>query len=1610
MNLLAIVCVAHVLPQNSQGATGKDSNTRSSRKDNRARIKPRQSRTSRPRTVSSNSNKNIPSLNRKSKKELFAAVSAYGQKLDKNASLLDKMLGTLKSPDHLSSVAKFLGKTSGELRKIIIEGAWQDEKANQNLEIGEIDSVEFAENILLRLIDSNIQDQIKERDNTSKGGRLRAKEYIAAIEKSSQDIGVKPDKLNAWTADLIERLYTEHKELLEEAITDHSFLPNSDLWISPFYDGTQKHSAKKIINSYAHAAGLTPREAKVELSNHQPRPKTLTKVATSLDVKREELLDYINKNNWDLSSQKKAAQKIKIDDKVSLASLIEDYARTSNESLSTILFEDNWQPEPGALRDLATLHDLSPSDVLEKLNDRTWIRDPSTKDDFIESGSKRSKIRPKRSIQKSIELLSEKPWSGSIPTKLAEFWIREQATMRAGLSDDLVSKILKTTVTTNQADTSPKQSSATRPQPSSAQAKTATPSAATPKAKPKTETALEQFQKMIGLESAKRAVEEILDTVETDKAKVNSGMAKRPRKYHFRFEGNPGTGKTTVARLMAKALKEIGYTKSDVFKEFTASDLKSEGRDAFRKAIKEAEGGIIFIDEIYDLDPDNDRDGKKIASELLTSLTNTNVTFIVAGYPKETEEFIASNDGFERRFTHVVPFDDYTNKELGDIMHLMVDAEDMKIDDTMVKQVVQKITRLRGKGFGNAGEVERSIARAILRQSKRVKNDDLLGDRASLESFTRSDFGLIPPGHNLKALDQFDELVGLEPVKENVRNFVDVLSVTAMRGDQNLTTKSPILHALYTGNPGTGKTTVAEIYGKALYEMGYLSSGEVIRVSRDELVSEIFGETAKNVKKIIARAKGKVLLIDEAYSLYKDANDSYGKEAIDTLVNNMKGNGGDDFAVVLAGYRKRTLKLFDVNDGMESRFPKSNHFDFPDYSQNELKKILKLVAKKEKYDFDDDAVDAFMKKLALQRKGRFFGNARAVNTIFDESQKRQSKRLVAQRNNTGQTPSESDLKRIVRLDVLGEEDPVDSAANALEGLIGLKQVRSKIKEFQATINQARKRKIDPFKLLPPYFLYSGNPGTGKTTVAKRFGKVFKDLGYLESDEVIRLDGQDLLAGYLGQTGNKTKELFESAIGKTLFIDEAYVLADAGDRYKKDAVDRLVSLLTEYEGQLVVVLAGYQEPLQDLLRMNDGLPRRFSQNIIFEDFTVNECLEIFDIPIKEVKSTLSKRAAERLKSMVHLLKTNEKFGNAGDMINLAKDAIRQQMLRAEDEGHHETEIKLVDLQKAFDEHIVEKDLDEDELERLNKGEDLSSNSEKSKRSGQSSVTFKADASGIALVDTTLSHGKNNVDLKMVFDTGAGHVAISTKTARELGIKDDAGRKVPMATANGNAISRLVTIKKVSVGGLTARNVEITISDNDYGEFGGLLGNTFLDRFSYEQNRGKITIRRPKRGDKVKDIANDNSSQEAPITKAREKIRQKEKKKNKANKKTEEHDDHDHRNDPLIENDQEVATAIQNVLDSSDLSVDEMVDMFKEDRFSDELRKAVEKQLAPLKLSDKEIERRVNDVLQNIKGRIKNLEEIKELLKDRKTKIIFICGVCGRVGCDVMPLPHVVPDDD
>ena len=509
---------------------------------------------------------------------------------------------------------------------------------------------------------------------------------------------------------------------------------------------------------------------------------------------------------------------------------------------------------------------------------------------------------------------------------------------------------------------------------------------------------------------------------------------------------------------------------------------------------------------------------------------------------------------------------------------------------------------------------------------------------------------------------KLESLIGLSDIKESIKK-IKAYALT------NRDSKDLNVHMCFLGNPGTGKTEVARCIADILYENKILPTNKVVEVDRSGLVSEYFGATAEKTRRVIDSAMGGVLFVDEAYALGNNSSingTDYGKEAIDILVKAMEDNRGK-LCVIFAGYRNEMLQMLKVNPGFKSRIQFT--LDFPNYSRAELGSIMQLMLNGRGYSITEAAAEKVLDITDIKRKEPNFANAREIRNILDQVIMWQNMRCIGTEDrelgiiDVNKYIQDSKINLPIKNE--GNERKILTAEEELEQLVGLDSVKRMVKKIKAYAK--RNKGASGFNL---HMCFYGNPGTGKTEVARIISGILYDAGVLAEAKMVETDGQGLLGKFVGETAPKTEAKINEAMNGLLFIDEAYSLVNSNmiggnASYGEEAISVLLKEMEDHRGQFCVILAGYKNEMKNLLSSNPGFESRIQFTLDFPDYTREELGEIARKFIGKNGYKITDDALNLILDIAEYYRRQPNFANARTIRNIIDQVLMNQNLRTED---------------------------------------------------------------------------------------------------------------------------------------------------------------------------------------------------------------------------------------------------------------------------------------------------------------------------------------------------------
>ncbi|MFG1851513.1 AAA family ATPase [Actinomadura geliboluensis] len=722
--------------------------------------------------------------------------------------------------------------------------------------------------------------------------------------------------------------------------------------------------------------------------------------------------------------------------------------------------------------------------------------------------------------------------------------------------------------------------------------------------------------------------------------------------------GPDGTGKRDAAQEVAELVQRRGIMEPPLWLAgdfFAAKEVSAATSQLYAEARDCAGVRLMVIDGLDDMSHDT-QSGEAIVEQLHRTLdAHDDLHVVVLCEPGGDERIREVNPALALRF-QIVPTHPFTAEGHAELFN---------------RAIQQRGARAHKRALTAAGELlvrtppVRNLRNARLAQHLADTVVDAVRARTEPGAELVVTHADVPASFDTAGDDPMAELAaltGLGTVKQEIELLVAAVKAAKMRRDAGLPVPAPpARHMVFTGNPGTGKTVVARLVARVLKDLGVLSSGNLVETSRAGLVGRYVGETAGKTRAVVQRAVGGVLFVDEAYALAPTGSeDDYGPEAVAELLKGMEDHR-DDLVVIVAGYEREMQRFIASDPGLASRFPGTVRF--PDFSDAELMEIFTGQAAAAGLAVSDGARGKLAGLLRRAPRGRSFGNARVMRNLCERATALQARRVTAL-----DAPTAADLAELRADDIpdgLGGATRVPPATDPLaelDALIGLASVKEEVRRLAAEARAADLRRAagQPVGAPSRHMVFTGNPGTAKTTVARLVASVYAQLGLLSSGHLVEVTRADLAGAYVGQTAPRVRAAVEQALGGILFIDEAYSLA--GDAYGREAVATLVQLMEEYRGDLVVIAAGYEREMDAFLDANSGLRSRFPKRLAFPDYSDGELVAIFEHLAARDGLRPAPDVPGRLREILRDVPRGPSFGNGRLMRNLLDDALAVQAER------------------------------------------------------------------------------------------------------------------------------------------------------------------------------------------------------------------------------------------------------------------------------------------------------------------------------------------------------------
>ena len=799
-------------------------------------------------------------------------------------------------------------------------------------------------------------------------------------------------------------------------------------------------------------------------------------------------------------------------------------------------------------------------------------------------------------------------------------------------------------------------------------------------------TAIQQFP---GWGNFKARMNEMYARHAVGEIRKESGLPRLKPILHTIIIGNPGTGKTSAAHLMAGVYKALGYLNTDEVWVTRVSNLVgntvNSETEALLKAIEKAQGGTLIFDNAHELhnpDTKNYNSEQRIVRALVDALSNTSKysrwMLVLAGEPEGLESLLGANPDLKQCFSEPIYMNDFLPEELFWMVDACCAGRKLSLTTEARKKLEAYILHKynhRGPGFENGYLVQRLFDSRIVPSLYKRLNLMTNPSEEQLQKVEAEDIPAITDNSEA-AMQELDELVGLGKIKTKVKDYLSAIRLAGRRMEMGLPTNMPRLHMAFLGNPGTGKTTVAEIIGKVFASWGILSGGQVIRTEKSQLVGQYIGETEFKMRNLLARARGNILFIDEAYQLIEGSDMDYGRIVMDSLLTEL-GKDNVDMVVILAGYTAPMKKLLESNEGIESRFP--NVLNFEDYTTDELVEIGKQMVRKQGFTLTSGAeanMRAIIEEASLVPSSRF-GNGRFVsNLIQNEVLSTLGKRTERMKN-----PTAKDLSTILpedvvigkaQKDVVFDDAAIDAALAKLDALAGIQNVKSAIHNFVKSARYLH-------SIGKPYvgkgllsWRFVGKSGTGKSTVAEIMAVILKGMRLISNSHITEIKGERIFNVSESDCDKVLAEAVKKSCNGLIFIDvDDPKFTESRLVYGRSVEQvrlKVKELTVEVGGECALVLAELEAPNTTVAeQLSDAGVYEFDHTLVFKDFTAEELFEILQSCLKnKYDISFSPKAADHMKEYLKAL-PDASVANARTVKLIARTIHQQVVLREADQA-------------------------------------------------------------------------------------------------------------------------------------------------------------------------------------------------------------------------------------------------------------------------------------------------------------------------------------------------------
>ncbi|GIJ91072.1 hypothetical protein Asppvi_010037 [Aspergillus pseudoviridinutans] len=726
------------------------------------------------------------------------------------------------------------------------------------------------------------------------------------------------------------------------------------------------------------------------------------------------------------------------------------------------------------------------------------------------------------------------------------------------------------------------------------------------------------LQSLVGQDNIKRRLNEIQTWIS-----ICQRQGKDPKQewYNIVLEGNEGTGKTTVARIYANILFSTGITDVPTLREISGAALAAQGPEGLKHLISDMVDaaspsaqivGVLLVEDSHLLTTSTPTRCQEIFGALFEAMERGTgrVVVVLSGHPPHMQELVRFQPRLERTICCTLHFTDFSSNDyltlLGQSLQERYNGKlevAGGLEGPFMRMAARRLVRAAaGNGPRNVQAVQRLLDTITLRhiQSHLAEEEDNLEE---VDTFFFSPEDILGPRPadvlaKSRAWADLQKLVGQEAIKASVSELLDTIEENFWREARNQRPFSVRVNRIFVGPPGTGKSTVARLYGQVLADVGFLSSGEVVEMRISQ---------RPDVKDLLGSSVGKVLLVDVS-----DLDDS-SHSLLDALITQLSLASRHDRCVILVGTHSSIEPLVQQKDILKL-FREHHIVHFHSFTKEQLRQILEMKLHDEEVHATSEALDDAVELLEVARMRKDFNNGRAIAHLLG------SAHSAYERSRSQGHVAQSQLDRVLvpenfKGDRLGCRSKLDFREELKYTLVS-EDLITLLERYRHDLKAAWLLNADPSRRVPLAMIFKGATGIGRRSVARLIGRLYYDMGVLASEKLMECSATDLIPLDGRNSSTQTRSLLERARGGVLFVEDAHRLSEIESAAQ--TINDLIYLMPKYSRDTVVILAG-SGPEMDLLLCNQPrLSSLFQEEVVFKSPTPRECLRLLDQRLEQEK--------------------------------------------------------------------------------------------------------------------------------------------------------------------------------------------------------------------------------------------------------------------------------------------------------------------------------------------------------------------------------------------------------